>query len=397
MEDYTYDLPDPRIARHPLPQRDASRLLVFRHGSITDSVYSHITDFLEPGSLLVFNNTRVIPARLLFSKSTGSTVEIFCLEPAGELAGSMAQRGQSTWKCLVGGIKKWKEDPLIRMAEGLELKATLVERGREACLVQFTWDPPELSFAEVLGLTGEVPLPPYLQRPAEITDKERYQTIYARFDGSVAAPTAGLHFTDQLLTDLTEHGHQTAFVTLHVGAGTFKPVKSDTIGDHEMHAEYFDVPVELVRTLRDLHGNKPIVPVGTTSLRTLESLYLMGRKLLNDPGQTLDALEIKQWDAFDATLTEASVPEALEALSAWMDRQGMTRLIARTQLLIAPGYQVRMADALVTNFHQPASTLLLLVAAFVGPDWRRIYQYALDNDFRFLSYGDGSLLFKTEG
>jgi S-adenosylmethionine:tRNA ribosyltransferase-isomerase len=308
----------------------------------------------------------------------------------------MAQTGQAVWKCLVGGAKKWKNDPLVLESGQIRLQAALLERGRETCRVQFSWSPAHLPFAEMLGLAGQVPLPPYLQRPADAADRERYQTVYARYDGSVAAPTAGLHFTDQVFQSLSARQIETDYVTLHVGAGTFKPVKSETIGDHDMHAEYFDVTTALIRKLRNQSGAGQLVAVGTTSLRTLESLYLMGCKLVQNPDLSLEGLEIKQWDAFETPTTGVSVQASLDQLLAWLDRQGAERLVARTQLMIAPGYTVRMADALVTNFHQPASTLLLLVAAFAGDDWRNIYTYALGHEFRFLSYGDGSLLFRAQ-
>lgn len=394
IEDYTYHLPDEKIARYPLPQRHDAKLLVYRDGAIQEDQYLHIDQHLAPDALLVFNNTRVIPARLQFEKSTGSIIEIFCLEPEGELASSMTQTGTAVWKCLVGGAKKWKSGPLTLENQGFKINAEWVERGHEASLIRFTWTPENCSFAEILETVGKVPLPPYLQRPAELSDRERYQTIYARFNGSVAAPTAGLHFTETVFERLAIRNIDAAYVTLHVGAGTFKPVKSDTIGEHEMHAEYFDVSAETLRQLRERHGKGQIVAVGTTSLRTLESLYLMGCKLLATPDLSLAELEIAQWDAYNPEYPGATVPEALNALLQWLEKQQLERIVAKTQLLIAPGYQIQMADALVTNFHQTASTLLLLVAALVGEDWRKIYDYALENGFRFLSFGDGSLLYR---
>lgn len=394
IQEFIYDLPDSRIAKHPLPQRDASKLLVFRDAQIEEDVYTNISTYLEPGALLVFNNTRVIPARLQFVKPSGGMIEVFCLEPEGELAGSMAQSGSAVWKCLVGGIKKWKSEDLVLEIKDLQLTAKLLERGPESCRIQFSWTPEQLTFAEMLEISGQVPLPPYLQRAASPDDRERYQTIYARYDGSVAAPTAGLHFTDNVFQRLGEKNIDAAYLTLHVGAGTFKPVKSDTIGGHEMHGEYFDVSADTIRQLRGQLENKgQLVAVGTTALRTLESLYLMGCKLSADPDLSLEALEIKQWDAFTFGKMQIEMTQSLDCLLLWMSRRGLDRVLAKTQLLIAPGYRIRMVDALVTNFHQPASTLLLLVAALVGENWRKIYTYALENDFRFLSYGDGSLLY----
>lgn len=394
IEDYTYDLPDHRIARYPLVRRDASKLLIWKNGRIQEDIYQNIGQYMEPDTLLVFNNTRVIPARLRFEKDTGGAVEIFCLEPEGELAGSMAQTGSSVWKCLVGGAKKWKSGLLTLENQGFKVSAEWVERGRETSLIRFSWTPESRSFAEVLEQMGQVPLPPYLQRPAEAEDRERYQTIYARYNGSVAAPTAGLHFTEELFQRLAEHNILPAYLTLHVGAGTFKPVKTETIGEHEMHAEYFDIDRATLARLRDQYGKGRVVAVGTTSLRTLESAFLMGCKLLVSPDMSLQELEIAQWDAYDARYPRVPAPEAFEALIQWLDKQGLERIVAKTQLLIAPGYSIQTVDALATNFHQPSSTLLLLVAALVGADWRKIYDYALGNEFRFLSFGDGSLLYR---
>ena len=396
IQDFTYELPDERIARHPLPQRDASKLLVFRDNIIREDVYKNIGAYLEKDALLVFNNTRVIPARLQFVKPSGSVIEVFCLEPEGELAGSMAQTGSAVWKCLVGGIKKWKSADLVLETNTLQLSARLLERDTESCRIRFSWTPEQLTFAEMLETLGQVPLPPYLQRPADAADRERYQTIYARHDGSVAAPTAGLHFTDAIFDSLDEKNIRAAYLTLHVGAGTFKPVKSDLLGGHEMHGEFFDVSLETIRQLRDQTGKKgQLIAVGTTALRTLESIYLMGCKLSANPGLPPDALEIKQWDAYAPGFEFIKVPQSLDNLMIWLNRRGFDRIVAKTQLLIAPGYKIRMVDALVTNFHQPASTLLLLVAALVGDDWRRVYAHAMDHDFRFLSYGDGSILFRN--
>lgn len=397
IADYTYELPDERIAKYPLAERDASKLLVYRDGGISEDVYRHFDRHVAPGAMLVFNNTRVIPARLLFHLPSGAQIECFCLAPAGELNTGLTATGEAIWQCLVGGAKKWKSGPLqlplsYDGGEAL-LEATLLEKSGDHFLVRFQWRPDSLSFAEVLSLAGQVPLPPYLHRAAEALDRERYQTIYARHDGSVAAPTAGLHFTDDLLQRLSDKEVTNEYVTLHVGAGTFRPVKSETIADHEMHAEYFDVSTSFIEKLLEAQGERQVVAVGTTSLRTLESLFLMGCKLLENPQLSLEELPVSQWDAYQGRLAQASVSASLNALLDWMGERDMDRLVAPTQLLIAPGYRIRTIDALATNFHQPSSTLLLLVAAAVGDDWRGIYRYALDNDFRFLSYGDGSLLF----
>jgi S-adenosylmethionine:tRNA ribosyltransferase-isomerase len=419
IQDYTYVLPDERIAKFPLQERDASKLLIHNKGDIAESTYRHIAEHLPSDSLILFNNTKVIPARLLFQNPRGANIEIFCLEPTTELASSMTQQGNAEWICIVGNAKRWKESEVLSLNTvesseiphpcgkgGIELKAQIVERNRERFIVQFTWQPMDYTFFEILALIGQVPLPPYLHRAAEVSDKERYQTVYAHFEGSVAAPTAGLHFTESIFDDFKLKNIQPHYVTLHVGAGTFKPVKSEVIGDHEMHAEYFDVTLEMLKILlnamksRTLAGRgafekKNIVAVGTTTLRTLESLYLMGCKLSLNPQLTLEEVAIKQWDAYNTAIETITPEVAFDALIDWLESQNMERIVAKTQLLIAPPYRIRAIDALVTNFHQPQSTLLLLVAAFVGSDWRRIYDYALAHDFRFLSYGDGCLLMRS--
>jgi S-adenosylmethionine:tRNA ribosyltransferase-isomerase len=407
IQDYTYVLPDERIAKFPLQERDASKLLIYKKGDISESNYRHIAAHIPADSCIFFNNTKVIPARLLFQRAMGGVIEVFCLEPTTELASSMTQQGNAEWTCIVGNAKKWKEGEILSLNTverseipntcgkgGIELKATIIERNRERFIIQFTWQPMTYTFSEILALIGQVPLPPYLHRSAEASDKERYQTIYAHFEGSVAAPTAGLHFTDNIFDEFKQKHIEPHYVTLHVGAGTFKPVKSEVIGDHDMHAEYFDVNLQTLKILRGCFGKKNIIAVGTTILRTLESLYLMGCKLYLNPQLTLEEATIKQWDAYN-TAFEAITPEvAFEALMHWLESQNMERIVAKTQLLIAPPYRIRTINALVTNFHQPQSTLLLLVAAFVGDDWQRLYDYALAHDFRFLSYGDGCLLMR---
>ena len=395
ISDYTYFLPDERIAKNPLPQRDDSKLLVYRNGTISESAYKQLANLLPSNSLLVFNNTKVVEARILFNKTTGGDIEVFCLEPDdmyADITTAMLQKGKVLWKCLVGGAKKWKETFLTKQildsGKVINLSVQKVERRNDYFLLELSWDDESLTFVEILHLAGLIPLPPYLNRNAEGTDKETYQTIYAKHDGSVAAPTAGLHFTIELFESLSEKGIKKEFVTLHVGAGTFKPVKAATMEEHEMHAEFIDVSIDLIKTL--LESKDSIIPVGTTSLRTLETLYWLGVKINHQSDFSIEE-GLGQWDAYN--LPQYNSKEvALASLINWMIRQNMKQLITKTQLLIAPNYQLRIAKALITNFHQPQSTLLLLVAAIIGNDWRRMYDYALNNDFRFLSYGDGCLL-----
>jgi S-adenosylmethionine:tRNA ribosyltransferase-isomerase len=400
IADFTYTLPDDRIAAFPLPERDASRLLVYQQGQISETLYRHIDTVLPPGCLLVCNNTKVINARLAFVKPTGGVVEVFCLEPMGAVAEYttvMQQRGSAIWKCMVGGVGKWKSGPLAKTLAlpGGEavLEARLEAQLPDAYQVAFSWQPAHLSFAEILLAAGDVPLPPYIKRRAQGSDSERYQTVFAQWEGSVAAPTAGLHFTEAIFEKLAAKQIDREFVTLHVGAGTFKPVKAAQMEGHLMHAEWMEVSVAGVERLAA--AGCPVA-VGTTSLRTMESLYWLGAKALLQPG--LATLQLGQWDVYGAPLANADVhvAEALGALAQWLRNKNLDKLFTQTQLLIAPGYRFRVAKALITNFHQPQSTLLLLVAAAVGQDWRRIYQYALENGFRFLSYGDGSLLWMAD-
>lgn len=398
IAEYNYSLPDDRIAAFPLPERDESRLLVYKSGKIADKRYRDLPGELPAGSLLVFNQTKVIPARLHMQKPSGGAIEIFCLEPSEnkDPALALAVAGNATWKCLVGGAAKWKNGQVLEKriplpAGGeLALQASLQERNQGHFLVAFQWTPAHLRFADVLELAGAMPIPPYLKREATSTDHDRYQTVYAREEGSVAAPTAGLHFTPSLLDSLRKKNIGEAFVTLHVGAGTFKPVQTDTIGGHEMHAEWIDVSLDTLRRIKAAHGN--IIAVGTTSLRTLESLYWIGCKLTRQPACSLDDIFIGQWEAYERSDENITVAESLEAIERSLMAAQRTSLAARTQIMMAPGYKARMIEGLITNFHQPQSTLLLLVASLIGNDWKRVYQYALDNEFRFLSYGDGSLL-----
>jgi S-adenosylmethionine:tRNA ribosyltransferase-isomerase len=394
IKDFTYPLPDDRIAQYPLAERDLSKLLIYSNGQITEDTYNHITHHLPEQALLVFNNTRVIQARLLFKNATGATIEVFCLQPAEEkteMANAMSQTKSVRWHCLVGRASKWKEKILEQRTEGFLLTAEIIDRTDDAFVIEFTWQPELLTFAEILDKAGQLPIPPYLKRQTEQVDLERYQTIYAASKGSVAAPTAGLHFTPAIIESLEEKNIATDQVTLHVGAGTFKPVKSETMQNHTMHAEVIEVGIESLRNLLKWEPNN-IIAVGTTSLRTIESLYWMGVKAKQNPDASIDDLEIQQWDAYDLP---QDVPQqlALESLLAWMQANGMQKLICKTQIIIAPPYKLKVAKALITNFHQPNSTLLLLVAAVTGNNWRTIYDYALRHNFRFLSYGDGSLLY----
>ena len=394
ISDYMYDLPAEKIAFHPLKKRDDSKLLIWKNGSIEEDHYHHIAAHIPADSLLVFNNTRVIPARILFKKPTGGVVEIFCLEPYGmEYTGVMKAKGMARWKCMIGGAGKWKGGELRKefsIHEGeVVITAVLEEKLPDAYVARISWEPAQLTFSEIIEQAGAVPLPPYIKREADADDRERYQTVFAEHKGSVAAPTAGLHFTPEVFASFEKKNIRKDFVTLHVGAGTFKPVKSAVMQDHEMHAEWVDVSR---LTLENIAASGQCIAVGTTSLRTLESIYWMGIKCMQ--GQpTLEELEMRQWEVYDS-LPNENIPanEAVWSLIHWMDNNAMNRLVIRTSILIAPGYRFRICNGLVTNFHQPGSTLLLLVAA-ITPRWREIYQYALDNDFRFLSYGDGCLLF----
>jgi S-adenosylmethionine:tRNA ribosyltransferase-isomerase len=394
IKDFTYSLPEEKIAEYPLAERDTSRLLVYKEGKITEDVYKNIAQHIPPRSLLVFNNSKVIEARLLFQKPTGGVVEIFCLEPGQQypdITTAMLQQKTADWLCLVGGASKWKHGQIlekkIETANGsLVLAATYIEKRTGSFLIRLEWQPAHLSFAEVLHHAGAIPLPPYIKRAAEAIDKERYQTIFANHHGSVAAPTAGLHFTYNIFESLDAKKISHEFITLHVGAGTFKPVKSETMAEHDMHAEYFEVTRS---TIQQILQTDTVIPVGTTSLRTLESLYWLGVGQLAIGSRQLT---VEQWDPYDSLETTISKEEALEALLAWMDNNKTDIILAKTSIIIAPGYQPRIAKALVTNFHQPQSTLLLLVAALVGKDWKKIYEYALQHGFRFLSYGDGCVL-----
>lgn len=389
--DYTYNLPDEKIALHPLAERDSSKLLVYKNGVIQQDTYKNIAAHLPQNSLLVFNNTKVINARVLFTKETGGIIEIFLLEPyKADYTKTLTATKTCNWKCFIGGAGKWKSGSLQLTVNGNKLLATLIETLPDAYVVEFTWSG-NISFAELIEQAGNIPLPPYIKRKPEGEDKERYQTVYAKHDGSVAAPTAGLHFTEAVFKTLAEKNIQQQFVTLHVGAGTFKPVKAAVMEQHPMHAEWIDVDIAAIENLIANLQNT-IVAVGTTSLRTIESLYWLGVKALLQP--ELSKLELTQWEVYDElTQTNYTAAEALQGLVQWLQKNKLQKIFTQTQILIAPGYTFKIANAIVTNFHQPQSTLLLLVAAAVGENWKEIYNYALENDFRFLSYGDGNLLF----
>ena len=396
INDYNYPLPDERIAKFPMTERDHSRLLVYRGGQVSDDVFYNLPDYLPDGALMVFNNTKVIQARLHFRKETGALIEVFLLEPAqpADYEQMFQTTDRCAWLCLVGNLKKWKEGTLHRSFEVNGKPLTLsVERGAmqgTSHWVSFEWDNPSVSFAEILDVVGELPIPPYLNRDTQESDKTTYQTVYSKIKGSVAAPTAGLHFTDRVLSALDACGIDREEVTLHVGAGTFKPVKSEEIEGHEMHTEYICVHRRTIEKL--IRHQAQAIAVGTTSVRTLESLYYMGLKLMKNPDLNEEELHVNQWEPYEQPVSDVPAVEAIQAILAWLDRNQLEALHSSTQIIIAPGYEYKIVRMLVTNFHQPQSTLLLLVSAFVKGDWRRIYDYALAHDFRFLSYGDSSLL-----
>lgn len=395
IEEFNYPLSDERIAKFPLTKRDESKLLVYRNGKIDEAVFKQLSDYLPQGSMLVYNNTRVIQARMLFQKETGAQIEVFCLEPVipHDYALVFQQTESCSWLCLVGNLKKWKEGALhktIRMGDKeVVLSAERIKTTGDSHLVRFSWNNPQVTFAELLDAAGILPIPPYLHRETRESDLQTYQTVYSKIKGSVAAPTAGLHFTPEVLAGLDAKGFTREEVTLHVGAGTFKPVKSEVIGDHEMHTEFISVRRSAIENIRTNLGR--IIAVGTTSVRTLESLYYMGRTLVNNPDATSEELVVTQWTPYHDT-EEVTTHEALTALLDYLDRNQTDTLLSATQIMIAPGYEFKIVKGIITNFHQPKSTLLLLISAFVNGNWKSIYNYALDNDFRFLSYGDSSLL-----
>ena len=396
IEEYDYPLPDERIAKFPLAKRDESKLLLYKDGQVSESVFKHIADYLPAGSLLVYNNTRVIQARLLFQKATGARIEVFCLEPAEphDYALIFQQTERCSWICLVGNLKKWKDGLLTKkvaiQGEEVILSAEKKESHGDSQRIEFTWNNPKYTFADLLDAAGVLPIPPYLHRETEKSDLVTYQTVYSKIKGSVAAPTAGLHFTPEVLADVDAHGIGREEVTLHVGAGTFKPVKSETIEGHEMHTEFISVRRSSIERIQKNLGK--IIAVGTTSVRTLESLYYIGVKLASHPDATSEELVVNQWMPYEAENNRIPVAEALQHILDYLDRHQADKLVTATQIIIAPGYEFKIVRGIITNFHQPKSTLLLLISAFVKGNWRTIYDYALSHDFRFLSYGDSSLL-----
>jgi S-adenosylmethionine:tRNA ribosyltransferase-isomerase len=397
LSEYLYDLPEERIAQHPVAQRDLSKLLVSDGKTIGSDIFRNIDKYVPSGSLLVFNNTKVIRARLIFRKDTGALIEVLCLEPLApaDYESSFGSAGPVEWKCLIGNLKKWKSGRIStlfsRGGKRYTLTANKICEEGDAWRVSFEWDLPAASFAEVIELAGQLPLPPYMVREVEDEDLVRYQTVYSRIDGSVAAPTAGLHFTTEVINGLQKSGIKTTEITLHVGAGTFKPIKTQDILDHEMHCEHFTVSLSVLEQLKNSTGM--IVPVGTTSVRTLESLYWLGAKVLRQRLTTVQELRLDQWEPYEEECL-ISAGEALDALLGYLNVNKMQSLNAATSLIIVPGYRFRMTSAIITNFHQPGSTLLLLVSAWTGDKWKDIYKYALDNGYRFLSYGDSSILLR---
>lgn len=393
IEDYTYDLPNERIAKYPLQARDESKLLVYKNGVQAEDTYKNIADHIPADMLMVFNHTRVVQARLQFVKDTGGVIEVFCLEPHeqyGDVQQAMLQTRSVLWRCLIGGASKWKHGMVLEQEyDDFTLKASIAERNEGSFTIELDWGN-DMSFAAVLEKAGKIPLPPYLHREAEDSDTERYQTIYAKNKGSVAAPTAGLHFTEAVMDDIKAKGIHTEFVNLHVGAGTFMPVKSETMEDHDMHAEWMSVDVGTIQHIIK-HLDSGVVAVGTTSMRTLESLYWIGQKLLNRQVPDFALYAVTQWEPYEIEAT-ADAKDALQAIVDYLLLQKETSLVTRTQIMIAPGYKNKIVKGLVTNFHQPQSTLLLLVASLIGDNWRNLYDHAMKNDYRFLSYGDGCLI-----
>ena len=392
LSDFAYDLPVGKIARYPLEKRDASKLLVWRDGEMKESQYSEIAQFLPRPALLVFNNSRVVEARILFQKYSGGFIEIFCLEPheSYNISQALSETGHVLWVCLIGGASKWKAGQILTKQLGvITLEARFVEKRKDDFIVAFSWSPSEIPFASILNKLGSIPLPPYLKRSADNTDIERYQTVYAKEPGSVAAPTAGLHFGENLLQSLASKGIESLYLTLHVGAGTFMPVKTEKLVDHQMHEEFIEVPADTLEALIS-KLQKKVIAVGTTSLRTLETLYWLGLMVYENKNITAAELQLDQNYPYRQTALISS-SEALYSLLEWIKKEPGGKLLTKTKLFIVPGYSFKLVQGLVTNFHQPHSTLLLLVAALIGPAWKDVYTWALDHDYRFLSYGDGCL------
>jgi S-adenosylmethionine:tRNA ribosyltransferase-isomerase len=395
--DFDYELPAEKIALHPLPQRDASKLLIYKEGVISDAIFSSLPSHLKSGTCLVFNQTKVVPARLVFEKHTGGQIEVFCLAPANseqDMNRALSNQSPLQLQCLVGGASKWKRGTsLIQRKENIELRVEMVEKTADAFILQFHWSPAHLPFSSVLEVFGQTPLPPYLKRKVNHADSTRYQTVYANQEGSVAAPTAGLHFTTKTLEELQLNKITLESITLHVGAGTFKPVKAAQMQGHEMHQEWIDVDMAFLEKWRN-QINNPLIAVGTTSLRTLESLYWLGVKVALEPSDKIPVLS--QWECYELEKAGLSIEQSLAALLELLRKKKLNKLVTQTALLIAPGYKMKTVDAIVTNFHQPRSTLLLLIAALIGEDWKKVYQHALDHSYRFLSYGDSSLLWRKK-
>lgn len=397
--DYAYELPDARIAKYPLAERDLSKLLVWKNGNIQDNQFRSLPEHLPANSLLIFNNTKVIRARLHFQKETGAKIEIFCLDPHEPADYQIAFQTTKScvWKCMIGNQKKWKGERLRKTIlideTEIELCAEQIDQANKN-LIRFSWNNPDFEFSRIIEHAGSLPIPPYLNRETEQSDLERYQTVYSKIKGSVAAPTAGLHFTEKVFSHLQDEGHELAELTLHVGAGTFQPVKSETISGHEMHSEHLYISRDFLNKLIHHSGKK--IAVGTTSVRTLESLYWLGIQAIKNPEINIEDLKILQWEAYQEDTSNIQDKAALAALIELLDRNQTDYLSASTQIIIAPGYQFRIVDGLITNFHQPQSTLLLLISAYLGDDWRKIYDHALANGYRFLSYGDSNLYLKTE-
>ncbi|MCA0431597.1 MAG: S-adenosylmethionine:tRNA ribosyltransferase-isomerase [Bacteroidetes bacterium] len=392
INELNYDLPFNKIANKPLTNREDSKLLIYSKNKITDEQFINAHNYLPKNSTLIFNNTKVVQARLIFKNSNGAKIELFCLEPFGntvDVGNAMGQTNSSEWLCLIGNLKKWKNNTLELSNQNIKLIATKGQFINEKVIVKFNWEPNHLSFAEILNTFGNIPIPPYFKRESELIDSERYQTLYAKAEGSVAAPTAGLHFTENSFLQFQKNNINVNYVTLHVGAGTFMPVKSEFLENHLMHAEWIDVDLDLICSLQK---ESFIIAVGTTSLRTLESLYWMGLKISKNNIITLSQLELKQWEVYELTST-INYKESFKYLENWLIQNSLTKLICKTSILIAPPYKLKVAKALFTNFHQPQSTLLALVYSIVGSNWKLIYNYALQNNYRFLSYGDSSLLF----
>jgi S-adenosylmethionine:tRNA ribosyltransferase-isomerase len=396
ISDYIYNLPEEKIAQYPLPNRDSSKLLVYKNGKIEETLFTNIDSYIPSNTLVILNNTKVIPARLFFYKETGAKIEIFCLEPASEITDyqiEFRKKGKSIWKCFIGNASKWKDGKIKNVFKDknvdYEITAEVVNKISDEYIIEFCWNSDNITFGEVIESFGKVPLPPYIKRDSDKSDKENYQTVYAKTEGSVAAPTAGLHFTEKVFNKLKIKNCEIEYLTLNVGAGTFKPVKSKLIGGHLMHEELFCVNSVLLEKILK-YKNRKITAVGTTTLRTLESVYWYGVKLLKNKSAEF---KIEQWYPYENK--EVSLDDSIKAVLDYMNENNLTTIYGKTELMIVPGYNFKVVDTLVTNFHLPGSTLLLLIAAFIKDDWKKVYDYALNNNFRFLSYGDSSILFKN--